>query len=314
MDKVKFCSLSVRGLGDFKKRKSIFNFLHVAKADIILLQETHVSDKKTIKVWNQEWGSETYHSTGSASSGGVAILFNKRIPHKVDKCISDDSGRLLSIKIKLFDNVFTITNVYAPNMDDPEFFIYMINQHESLMENDIDIIGGNFNMVFKPEMDRHQSMVNHNKSITVLEEFMERKDQCDTWRVFHPASKRYTWHRPANKSASRIDFFLTPQSILDLTTDCNIVPAVCTDHSLVELSIEFSKTTRGPGFWKLNNTLLFEENYVNLMIDTITGTSKACPLANPEEEWIMIKENCAKISKEYSKNKAAKNRNELDQL
>ena len=51
---IKFGSLNVRGLNDYKKRKSIFNYMIRNNVDICLLQETHFN-KNNVNIIKQEW-------------------------------------------------------------------------------------------------------------------------------------------------------------------------------------------------------------------------------------------------------------------
>ena len=52
-----------------------------------------------------------------------------------------------------------------------------------------------------------------------------------------------------------------------------VVNQVCSDHSLIFLDIDFSKFTRGKGFWKLNNSLCKDKVYVDLIKTAIKRIS-----------------------------------------
>ena len=70
----KLTSLNVRGISNFKKRKTIFTWCRKQKADFIFLQETH-SKKDSETCWKNEWPSEVIVAHGSSNSREVAILF-----------------------------------------------------------------------------------------------------------------------------------------------------------------------------------------------------------------------------------------------
>ena len=74
----KLLSLNVRGIGNFKKRKTIFTWCRKQKADFIFLQETH-SKIDSEKCWRNEWGGEIIMAHGSSNSRGVAILVKKDV-------------------------------------------------------------------------------------------------------------------------------------------------------------------------------------------------------------------------------------------
>ena len=64
MANLKLGSLNVRGMGESKKRKSIFN-----KLDVAFLQETHVHSDEVVNTWNREWNGISYHSKGTSVKG-----------------------------------------------------------------------------------------------------------------------------------------------------------------------------------------------------------------------------------------------------
>jgi len=68
----KLISLNIRGISNFRKRKTIFTWCRKQKADIIFLQETH-STEKTEAQWKREWGTPFFCSHGANNARGVAI-------------------------------------------------------------------------------------------------------------------------------------------------------------------------------------------------------------------------------------------------
>ena len=49
----------------------------------------------------------------------------------------------------------------------------------------------------------------------------------------------------------------------------NISPGYRSDHSVIELSLSFSDFKKDKGFWKFNNSLLADHDYVKLVKETI---------------------------------------------
>ena len=68
-------SLNVRGIRDQIKRRSIFSYLKVQKANIYFLQETY-SERADENIWRKEWGGELFFSHGTKHSKGVCTLIN----------------------------------------------------------------------------------------------------------------------------------------------------------------------------------------------------------------------------------------------
>ena len=108
--------MNVRGIGIFKKRKTIFTWCRKQKADFIFLQETH-SKKDSKTRWKNEWGGEIVMSHGSSNSCGVAILVNKGVDYTIHSKIADPLGRYVILKAEFEDKMYVLINIYAPNKD-----------------------------------------------------------------------------------------------------------------------------------------------------------------------------------------------------
>ena len=71
---INICSMNCRGLGNFKKRRDVFNYLREKDFSIICLQDTHF-EKKTENQILAEWGYKAWFSSFLSNSRGVTILF-----------------------------------------------------------------------------------------------------------------------------------------------------------------------------------------------------------------------------------------------
>ena len=91
-------SLNVRGLRDFKKRKSIFMYMRKKNADFVFLQETH-SCVPSENQWIKEWGGNILFSHGTNTSKGVAILIKPNIDCKINNVVCDPNGRYIFVNI-----------------------------------------------------------------------------------------------------------------------------------------------------------------------------------------------------------------------
>ena len=69
---MKICTFNVRGLGNYMKRKQVFNWLNLQKYDICLLQETHLNTKQYLK-WTSDWDGRAYFSGNTNNSAGVCF-------------------------------------------------------------------------------------------------------------------------------------------------------------------------------------------------------------------------------------------------
>lgn len=112
----KMLSLNVRGLSNFKKRRSIFAWCRKQNANIIFLQETHsTSDKE--KQWKAEWGAPLELAHGSSNARGVAILLRNGFDCKIKQKFIDPAGRYIGIQAQINDENYFLFNVYGPNND-----------------------------------------------------------------------------------------------------------------------------------------------------------------------------------------------------
>jgi len=106
----------VKGLGNFRKRRTIFLRSCKRKADLGFLQETH-SIAATENQWRNEWGAEMISSHGSSNSRGVAVLFKNGIDCSFSHKIVGPEGRYIILKACIQYNDYVLINVYAPNKD-----------------------------------------------------------------------------------------------------------------------------------------------------------------------------------------------------
>lgn len=81
---------------------------------------------------------------------------------------------------------------------------------------------------------------------------------------------------------SRLDFFLISETLLSGLEKCNIESSYRSDHSMISLSIAFNNFKKGRGLWKFNNSLLYDENYLDCIRGVILEVKKqyAAPVYN----------------------------------
>ncbi len=115
---------------------------------IIFLQETHSSiNDETF--WKNQWGEHAWFSSYSSNSRGVAILIRNPIAPVVQSLYSDPNGRFLIILISFNGLSLLLVNVYAPNNDDPDFFLELFAKIDQFNYTSL-IVGGDFNAVLGP--------------------------------------------------------------------------------------------------------------------------------------------------------------------
>ncbi len=75
-----------------------------------------------------------------------------------------------------------------------------------------------------------------------------------------------------------------------LVNNSVIKPGLYTDHSQISLTLSMQNTTRGPGLWKFNSSLLHDTNYVNLVKEVITETVAINKEASHQLLWDTVKD------------------------
>ena len=152
-----------------------------------------------------------------------------------------------------------MVNIYVHNEDKPDFWEEILRIiHE--LDSTYAIMGGDFNVVMDPTVDRNTPVWYNNNAQKVLQNQIDNAQLVDIWRVRNPTDRKFTWVKTKPQLTwSRIDYFLISPNMVNTTKESEILPCVHSDHSAILLTIETHEGKRGPGVWKLNDTLLDEE-------------------------------------------------------
>lgn len=153
-----FLTWNIRGVGSQAKRVRVLNHLVNLKADICLLQETHLSDSDYTRIKSTQF-SHIYSSHYNSKQRGVCILINKRISFTHNTTITDPEGRFIIINISINNAPITIANIYGPNTDDASFFQNVFSTLSNLSDCPI-ILAGDLNTVLDPTLDKSDHLKN----------------------------------------------------------------------------------------------------------------------------------------------------------
>lgn len=307
----KLVSLNVRGIGNFKKRRTIFTWCRKQKADFIFLQETH-SKMDSETCWRNEWGSDIIMAHGTSNSRGVAILVKKDVDCTIHSKVLDPSGQYVIIKAEFNDKMYVLINIYAPNKDSNivSFFnnLLLILRNNNFDEEENIIMGGDFNCPLNPLMDKKGGQLSPRKSVvSTISNLLEEFDLVDIWRVKNPQKKSFTWSQNLPTIFCRLDYWLISNSLHDLVKAADIIPAIRTDHAAITLELVYkSDDIKGPGIWKMNCSLLDDEDYVNGITERlpIWLAEGRKDLSNCRSIWDWLKYNIRAHTIQYSKRKA----------
>ena len=305
-NKLTFASLNSRGLGDQLKRKKMFKLAKEMKAEMIFFQETHCTKDKE-KIWRNEWGNDCVFSNGDSASRGVAIMFRNKMSKLIKEIRRDIEGRFIIMKLEIEGYTYCVCNLYAPNEDRHDFFE---NIFDIIREMDCIhvIIGGDFNVVLDPKLDRNTEMVYHKRCHQTIKDFMDAENLSDVWRNEHPDKKHFTWVNRARMAWSRIDYFLVSHSLLTQCNNSRIVPSICSDHSIVKFEIAITDIKRGPGNWKMNDKLLLNNEYVEEMSNILKGTIRTYNYCTDTDLWELLKFESRQWTRYFASNLQYQNR------
>ena len=179
---LRIITLNVRGLGSPNKRRAIFNYYR-SRCDVLCLQETH-STADCEAPWQNEWKGKIYFSHCSSSAKGTAILINCRTNIQIESFDRDERGRFLICNAAYESMKITLCSLYAPNEDNPQFFLNLLSRVSDAIDSLI--LLGDFNLVIDMSVDSVNTLSNHNKSVEVLQQFMNETLLIDIWRVRNP--------------------------------------------------------------------------------------------------------------------------------
>ena len=135
-------------------------------------------------------------------------------------------------------------------------------------------------------------------SRNIVKQNMENNGLLDVFRELNPNKKRFSWRQFGGIKRARLDFFLVSNTLSPYVENADIIPGIASDHSIPTLDIDFSKFRRGKGFFKFNNSLLKDTEYVKLVTNAIRDVSALYAediydsnflnLATPEQQQSLV--------------------------
>ena len=161
-----------------------------------------------------------------------------------------------------------LVNLYGPNEDKPHFFTEL-QQIVTDLGNDNIMFCGDWNLILNETLDTENYVdINNPRARNAVLNIMEENGYIDVFRILNENQKKFawTWRRinPVKKQA-RLDFYLVSEEIFQHVHDTSIIPGYRSDNSGIYLKIKLHENERGRGYWKFNNTLLKDKDYVNVV-------------------------------------------------
>ena len=305
-------SLNARGLRDYRKRRAVFNWL---KSILIETLSYYYKKLNSIegdeRIWKAQWRGEVRYAHCTYNSKGVLIAFKDGINLDIHTEIVDSDGRFIIIKTIINESNVVIVNYYAPN-DEPSQveMLTKIDRHIrslKLEDNTTFLFRGDFNMYFDTKLDADcgnpKLKVN---SLTQLEIKLEENDLCDIFRVQNPYVRRFSWRQRTPFKQRRLDYISVSNSLQESVTQTEIIPSVLSEHSAVILKLRpLVGDKREPGYWKFNNSLINDKQFVSQMNNKIEEYfHEIMEISNPVIRWDFLNFKMRQFCMSYSKQKS----------
>ena len=277
------------------------------------MQETH-SHKGIERWWSSQWGNKIWFSHGESNARGVAILFAKKLKVEIHNVITSPHGRYIVLYITLGSKKFVLLNIYAPNKDTPHFFRAAFKDAERFSP-DHHLIGGDFNTGLATRLDRMGMISNNDRSSQWITQHLGENDYSDIWRVFKKDENGYTWRKRHPKPAySRLDYFVISDNALQFVDSIEVIPGFRTDHSIICLILSLEVAARRPGYWKLNTSILKDQDYINKMNQLLDIQMELYKEYRAKCKWELVKLAACDSSIQYCKFKSRTKKNKIHAL
>ena len=203
---------------------------------------------------------------------------------------------------------YHILNIYGPNLDNEKAkFLELLGStvHKYNSEECFLLVAGDFNLVLNNQLDIIAGMTHDKKCVEKFNSMVRKCDLYDVWRLFHGKQKEFTWSSSYTPwKARRLDYILCNTAACNAVTDCFIQSSANTDHRGVYLELQLPQNSRGPGYWKFNDSLLQDKQYVGLLNVQISELKENLRDNNPHLKWDYCKGKIKDFTINYCKQKA----------
>ena len=114
----------------------------------------------------------------------------------------------------------------------------------------------------------------------------------------HPSKKQYTYK---DKQIGQISCHY--RTLRECTKTHILIPGIKTDHKGVTIFLDFNKTNRGPGRWKMNTSSLNDKAYIGKIKSLLQKTQNEYKNLPKQLIWEMCKIRIKAYTIDYCKQK-----------
>ena len=281
----KILSFNANSIGRNPKRQKVLHFLQKKNPDFTIICDSRIA-KNVENVIKEEWNGVCIFNSFTSQARGVAIFIKRGTPVNISDVFPDKDGNVLAVLMDFQGKKILLEGLYGPNADSPQFYSDVAFKKIIDWCPDFSIFAGDFNIALDPHMDTRNYLHNNNQAARKeLLAQMETYNLVDIWRELHPQAKTFTWQKFHDSKCARLDYFLISSSLLPFVQKAEILPGVCSDHSVITLEIDFKKFHQGRGFWKFNSSLLKDPLYVMKIKHIIRRVVAQYAIINEQENF-----------------------------
>ena len=178
------------------------------------------------------------------------------------------------------------------------------------------VVGGDFNVILDQDLDGRGGHKKRKDSVQYVEDMIIEHDLADIWRIRNPTDTRFTWRQKSPLIQRRLDYWLISNHLQEDVESVEIVTAIRSDHSAITLSVNgLDENDRGPSFWKFNSDLINDQEYCDLLrLEYKMWLEDFKEVNDKRVLWDLIKYKIRQRTIVYSKAKARKKREKVNQL
>lgn len=308
-------TVNCNGMRDYNVKKNIMDVANYKSFDILFLQETHINNMFFAKKYEKLFNANGWWSFSINVTGGVGILIKCDLVYDLISFQHDSEGRYIVVDIDINNYKLRLINVYVHNKpsDRREFITnlhYIVNTRRQV------VMGGDFNFVENVALDKLGGLIETGEyGKDEINNLKDDFDLYDPFRKLYPTDRVFTFFNNCinNPIYCRLDRFYTNKLLYSVIE--NVIVHVCSvsDHDFVELKFKnFNNAdlTYGPGYWKLNTSILFDLNTKFHIIDIYNNEFKNVEVKDVFW-WEHFKARCKTIFIKRSRERAVKRRKEI---
>lgn len=294
--RLRLLSLNVNGLANLDKRRNLFAALIKGPWDVVCLQETHQRASDDGNQWaqtgaapGQPWPGWSFWRRGptAAATGpgdrrrcataGVAVLIRESCgcTNVAEVAPSTDDGRRLRIDFSLHGHLYSVITAYTPCDQHPRLaFLPTLASDLPTDSRRSVLLCGDFNCI---DTIHDATPIASERSGRLvggaqLQHLTAAAGLADAWRHCHPhpATDFSFVSRNADHGASRLDYWLVAEALLQHQPHSAIIDDFDSDHRAVTFAFTLpGAVLRARPPWRFPLSLLADNDFVDELKDAL---------------------------------------------